>query len=231
MKKKVLCSVLIFTLLIAKAPLCVFAANNNQTTPPSGSGNTELDGKIGEWDPGNQDQPNFDDSDLEIEGQKPGSGDYFTISVTVPTSMEFTVLPNSNLAFGYFYSPEYTIKNNGSKNITAKVRSFVVDTSVSNEADEAELYIEPVVGGNGKTQMELRLTAINEADKYNNKNIDLFTLNSLNDEEKTLFSLRKNEIKKVKFSSERWELPWFESDKKSAKSAYTLGLEFSIANP
>lgn len=231
MKKKIECLLLILTLLIAKAPLGVFATNNTpKTVPPSESGDTVLDGKIGEWDPGNLDQPDFNDQELEIEGSKPENGDYFTISVTVPVSMEFTVFPHSNMAFGYFYSPEYTIKNNGSKNITAKVKSFEVDNSVSIEEDEAQLHIEEVVGADGKTQMELKLTAIDEADKYNNKDIDLFRLSGISDEEKTLFNLEKNEIRKVKFSSKRWELPWFESDKGSAKSGYTLGLEFSISD-
>lgn len=230
MKKKVLTSLLILTLLIAKAPLDVFAVNNSNQTAPQ-NGNTELDGKIGEWDPGNSDQPDFNNPDLELEGNKPGSDEYFTISVTVPLAMEFTVLPNSQLAFGYFSSPEYKVKNNGSKNIAVKVQSFDVDTSIVKDTDEAPLHIERVVGADGKTQMELKLTAIDEDDKYNNKNVDLYRLSELNDSEKTLFNLTKNEVRKIKFSSERWELPWFESKKDSAKSAYLLGFEFSIENP
>ncbi len=50
--------------------------------------------------------------------------DYYTISVTVPLNMEFYVLPNSQLAMGNFYSPTYTIKNNGSKNISVNISSF-----------------------------------------------------------------------------------------------------------
>ena len=228
MKKKISCLLLILTLLIAKTPLNVLAVNNeNQITSPQGSSNTELDGKIGEWDPGNEDQPNFSE-DLEIEGNIPQSGEYFTISVTVPLEMEFIVLPSSQ-AFGYFSSAEYTVKNNGSKTITAKVKNFEADITVATEPNETPLYVEPV-GGDKRTQMELKLTAINEEDEYYSKHIDLYRLNNLTDSEKELFTLSKNETRRIKFSSEKWELPQYESNKDSAKSGYTLGLEFSISD-
>ncbi|MCZ6913078.1 MAG: hypothetical protein O7C59_00070, partial [Rickettsia endosymbiont of Ixodes persulcatus] len=118
MNKKIKCLILACALFITIAPLNVFSETVN--SDQSKSGQVELDGKIGEWDPGNEDQPNFDEEGLEIEGEKPSEGEYFTISVTVPVNMEFTVFPHTNMAFGYFYSPEYTVKNNGSKEIDVK---------------------------------------------------------------------------------------------------------------
>ncbi len=121
--KKIKCLILIVALFIARSQLYVFSetnsgelSNNGNVTPtPPKEGTTILDGQIGEWDPNDSDAPNFEQEGLEIEGSKPTQGQYYTISVTVPVSMEFFVLPNSYLPFGSFYSPEYSITNNGSK--------------------------------------------------------------------------------------------------------------------
>ena len=47
--------------------------------------------------------------------------------------MEFYVLPNSQLAFGSFYSPMYTIKNNGSKNISVSLDSFQIKDKIEDD--------------------------------------------------------------------------------------------------
>ncbi len=238
--KKIKCLILIVALFIARSQLYVFSETNSGESSNNGNvtGNspqnstTILDGQIGEWDPDDSDRPNFDNlGDEDIEGRKPRQGEYYTISVTVPISMEFYVLPNSQLAFGSFYSPEYSITNNGSKTLDIKLNTFTRENTTSRTAsDETELYIEPIVHGDGKTQMELRLSAIDDSNPSSNKDIDLTKIGSLQSEEKTLYELQKNETKKVKFSADRWELPQYESGKDKAISNFTAGFEFSIKN-
>lgn len=234
--KKIKCLILIVALFIARSQLYVFSAtntngsNNNQniTGAPPKEGNVTLDGQIGEWDPTDSEAPNFNDQNLEIEGTKPTQGQYYTISVTVPVSMEFFVLPNSQLAFGSFYSPEYSITNNGSKTLEVKLNSFARDENATLEQDETPLIIKKLNPGDGETQMELRLSAIDNSNPSSNKDIDLTKITSLENSAKTLYDLQKNETKKVKFAADRWELPEYESGKDKAISNFTAGFEFSI---
>lgn len=201
------------------------------SSPPTASGKTELDGKIGEWDPDDSEKPNFDDYDdpNDIEGTIPESDKYFTISMTVPLNMEFSVLPVSSDPFGYFLSPEYGIKNNGSKTIRVKVKEMIQGVPYTlEEEDKTILYIDEEVPGDKKSQMELLLTAF---DGNKNKDIPLYDLDSLSEEEKVLFDLKQNETKKVKFDSDRWDLPWFESGKDEAEANFNLKLEFSVVTP
>lgn len=226
-KNKLKYLIFILALFIANIPYYTFAetTNNNATTPP----NTILEGEIGEWDPDMEDAPDFSEV-TDIEGSIPNEGEYFTISVTVPLDMEFVVLPNSQLAFGSFYSPEYTIKNNGTKTVVAKVSSFSMDNSGESDTN-TPLYIEKVVGGDGKTQMELGICAVENLDSTGEaKEVDLTELDTLSDEDRTLCELQTNEVKKVKFVSDNWELPQYESKKDTASSSYIVGFEFSIKN-
>ena len=234
--KKIKCLILIVALFIARSQLYVFSetqnsgSNNNQniTGAPPQNGNITLDGQIGEWDPTDSDAPNFNDPNLEVEGTKPTQGQYYTISVTVPVSMEFFVLPNSQLAFGSFYSPEYSVTNNGSKTLEVKLNSFNRDENTVLQNDETPLHIKKLKSGDGETQMELRLSAIDTYDKSKNKDIDLTKISSLQGNDKKLYDLEKNQTKKVKFSADRWELPQYESKKDKAKSNFTAGFELSI---
>lgn len=218
--------VIILALCIANNPLKAFANTTNGSSSSNGN-TTILEGEIGEWDPNIQDKPNFGDG-TDIEGNIPTVDQYFTISVTVPLDMEFMVLPSSNLAFGSFYSPKYTIKNNGSKTIIARINSFDIDTTITT-ANETPLYVEKIVPGDGRTQMELNICTLDET-IFNDidKEIDLTNLNTLSDEERTLYELQANEVKKVKFNSRKWEIPKYESQKEIAKSSYEAVFEFSI---
>ena len=221
--------IFVLALFIANTPYCAFASNtvNNGTTQQNE--NTILDGEIGWWDPNNSDSPDFDQA-TDIEGTLPIEGEYLTISVTVPINMEFYVLPHSQLAFGSFFSPEYTIKNNGSRAVVAKINSFSVD-DYSETATNTPLYIEEVIGGDGRTQMELGMFAVGNLDlDGNQKKVDLTQIDTLNEDEKILCEIKSNEVKKVKFTSENWELPQYESKKDTASSSYIAGFEFSIKN-
>ena len=72
------------------------SSTNGQTTPPQNEGNSSvtMDGAIGEWEPGNNNLPNFNIGEstekLEVEN-KPAEGQYFTISATVPLKMDFLI--------------------------------------------------------------------------------------------------------------------------------------------
>lgn len=233
---KIKCLILIVALFIARSQLYVFSQTNSNPDnthevpwgPPQGAEkNVELDGQIGEWDPTDNDAPNFEEPNLEIDGNKPEQNDYYTISVTVPLNMEFYVLPNSQLPFGSFFSPEYEITNNGSKTLEVKINKFgEPDPKMKLASDETKLVVGKVNPGDGITQMELKLLAIDTLDKNNNKEIDLTDENlSVNGK---LYELTKNETKKLKFSAERWELPQMESNKDKAISNFTARFEFSI---
>ncbi len=234
--KKIKCLILIVALFITRSQLYVFSetqnsgSNNTQniTGAPSQDGNITLDGQIGEWDPTDSEAPNFNDPNLEVEGKKPAQGEYYTISVTVPLNMEFFVLQNSQLAFGSFYSPEYSITNNGSKTLDVKVKSFERDTNTPISNDKTGLYVEKVVHGDNKVQMELKLSGIDSLDTGTNKDVDLTNVTALSDEQRKLHELQKNETKKVKFSAQKWELPKSEGYDTDAISNFTAGLEFSI---
>lgn len=234
--KKIKCLILIVALFIARSQLYVFSEKNNNgsnntqniTGNPPKDGSITLDGQIGEWDPNDNKAPDFSDENLEIEGTKPGSGDYYTISVTVPLNMEFMVLRSSHLAFGSFFSPEYSITNNGSKTLDVKVKSFKRDDQTQIPSDKTGLYVEKVVHGDKRVQMELKLTGIDSLSTGTNKDVDLINVTTLSDEERKLHVLQKNETKKVKFSAEKWELPKSEGYNKDAISNFTAGLEFSI---
>ena len=216
----------------------IISTPNTQTPSSSTNENnksTILDGEIGEWDPELSDKPDFNEENLELEGNKPQPNDYYTISVTVPLNMEFYVLPNSQLALGSFYSPIYSVKNNGSKDISVAINSFVQENDVQNNVDNdtAPLYIGKTVDNDSKTQIELKICAINKLDSLSkvSKEIDLTEINELQDSDKELYVLSANETKGIKFSSERWELPQNEAHKDKAISNFRAGFVFSVVRP
>lgn len=229
MRKKILI-LLIFALSINKYSLNIFADTSKVKTSTIKNDSTILDGEIGEWDPELDDNPDFDG--FEIEGNKPEDGDYYTISVTVPVNMEFYVLPNTRLPDGSFYSPMYTIKNNGSKNLSVSLDSFVREDSNIDDLS-TPLYIERINSKDNRTQMELKMYGVedfnrDEIDEIIDKEIDLTKINQLSDTEKKLYELGANEKKGIKFYSDRWELPQVENNKEKAMSNFNAGFIFSI---
>ena len=213
----------------------IISTPNTQTPSSSTNENnksTILDGEIGEWDPELSDKPDFNEENLELEGNKPQPNDYYTISVTVPLNMEFYVLPNSQLALGSFYSPIYSVKNNGSKDISVKINSFEAE-NITTDSDAAPLYVEKLNDKDGKTQIELKLCSVEDLDTWweVSKEIDLTEINELQDSDKELYVLSANETKGIKFSSERWELPQNEAHKDKAISNFRAGFVFSVVRP
>ena len=60
------------------------------------------------------------------------------------------------------------------------------------------------------------------------KEIDLTQIDTLSQAEQKLFNLEANQVKKFKFTSTRWEIPKYESDKENAKTNFNANFEFSI---
>lgn len=205
--------------------------NTNSPTNKNNS-STVLDGEIGEWDPTLDDNPDFNNPELdEIDGHIPTENEYYTISVTVPLNMEFMVLPNSQSAFGNFYSPVYTIKNNGSKNISVKINSFDREENTEiYDRNTVPLYVEELNSEDDRTQIELRMCAIEDLDTSmrRSKEIDLTKLQQLNSTAKELYVLSANEKKGVTFEAEEWELPKGISKNKKAVSNFNARFVFSI---
>ena len=225
---------LIFALSTIQYPLDIFADTPSENPPVENppvtrNESTILDGEIGEWDPELTDNPNFDESGLEVDGNIPNKDEYYTISVTVPLNMEFYVLPNSHLARGSFFSPRYTIKNNGSKNISVAIDSFNLESEVKDD-NTTPLYVEKVDSTDDKTQIELKMCAIQDLDQFweVEEGIDLTNLGGLASSKKELYTLSANEEKGVKFDSEKWELPEVVSNKDKAISNFSAGFVFSI---
>ena len=223
--------ILITIISINKYSLDIFAytvSSNTQNTPVNNT-TTTLDGEIGEWDPTLNDKLDF--SKHEVDGKIPNTVEYYTISVTVPLNMEFMVLPNSQSAFGNFYSPVYTIKNNGSKKISVNLSSFERQNNIASSNDTTPLYVEQINPTDNKTQMELRMCAIEDLnDGRINKEIDLTKLATLSPQDKELYVLNSNQEKGIKFAADDWELPQFASNKENAMSNFTSSFVFSIKN-
>lgn len=221
---------LIFVLGTSQYSLDIFADTPSERITVTKNNSTILDGEIGEWDPDIVDKPDFENNkDVdEIEGNKPQQGDYYTISVTVPINMEFYVLPNSHLGFGSFYSPTYTIKNNGSKNISVKLSSFNIEKGLEDDKT-TPLYVEKIDSTDHKTQIELKMCSIDDLDTWwkLSKEIDLTSLDKLQDSE--LYTLTANEKKGVTFNAEKWELPQIVSGKEKAVSNFTACFTFSVS--
>lgn len=217
---------LTLALYISKYPLDIFANPSNDNSLNHNQ-STILDGEIGEWDPTLSDNPNFDGV-TEIEGSIPNENEYYTISVTVPVNMEFYVLPSSSSALGNFYSPTYNIKNNGSKTLITQISCFGEGDNSEIGEEHAPLYVEKVVAKDRKTQIELRLNAIDNL-KQNTivKDVDL-TNKNLENKPETLYELHANEVKGIKFAASKWDLPQIETDKESAMSNFRASFIFAI---
>lgn len=218
---------LILIMIINISSLNVFANQPSEDDGIYKNESTILDGEIGEWDLEINNKPNFNEEGLEVDGDIPQREDYYTISVTVPVNMEFYVLPNSQLAMGSFYSPTYTIKNNGSKSISVNLSSFDMENGVEDE-ETTPLYIEKINSTDTRTQIELKMCSIENLSTWweIDKKIDLTKLDELGDSEKELYVLRANDEKGVTFDAEKWELPQIVSNKKRQYLILELVLYF-----
>lgn len=217
---------IILIISINTTSLEVFANPTNEGSRIYKNESTILDGEIGEWDPTLQDKPNFKQGNLEIDGKIPEKDEYYTISVTVPLKMEFFVVSSKHMSMGGFLSPLYTIKNNGSKKISVYLDSFT--TNGVEDKNTTPLYVEKL-SDDDRTQIELKMHGIDDLYWQSiEKTIDLTELDSLQHQDKKIYDLQANEVKGIKFDSDKWELPQNECGKEKALSNFSAGFTFSI---
>lgn len=212
----------LLVIIINTSPLDVFANPPSEDDGVYKNESTILDGEIGEWDSGISDKPNFNDTEVEVDGKLPEEGEYYTISVTVPLNMEFIALD-----YNTFYSPVYTIKNNGSKNISVKLSTFSrKENTTLNDENTVPLYVEEVNRDDDRTQIELKMCTIEDLNNSVkvNKEIDLTNLT----EETELYRLSANQKKGVTFDSKRWDIPKITSENGKAISDFSCNFIVSI---
>ena len=200
-----------------------------------GNNNVELDGAIGQWEPGNNQLPNFS-GDLEIEGNKPEGEQYFTISATVPLQMDFLIKnenENGTSPNGKFISPYYKVKNNGSYPLYIELESFEDAAQGSRTSDLVgqqlgKLYVKEPEKGNNKVEMRLQLTY----DRISNSYLNTIDLHSFNKNAKvlmkTLGTIDPNEEGRLYYGSDLWETPKSENIETGVESTFKLKLAFSL---
>lgn len=227
------------------------SSTNGQTTPPQNQGNSSvtMDGAIGEWEPGNNNLPNFNIGEnaekLEVEN-KPAEGQYFTISATVPLKMDFLIKnenENGSSPNGKFITPYYKVTNNGSHTLNVHFESFEYRNNLSSsrntEGTSEKLYVvQNPTRGNGKVEMRLNLTYDRPFNSYFKK-IDLIPSNGTSTisrllnlrsgtTEEILGKLSPNEEARLYYGSDEWESPKSERINKIVESDFNLKLAFSI---
>lgn len=227
------------------------SSTNGQTTPPQNQGNSSvtMDGAIGEWEPGNNNLPNFNIGEstekLEVEN-KPAEGQYFTISATVPLKMDFLIKnenENGSSPNGKFITPYYKVTNNGSHTLNVHFESFEYGNNLSSsrntEGTSEKLYVvQKPTRGNGKVEMRLNLTYDRPFNSYFKK-IDLIPSNGTSTisrllnlrsgtTEEILGKLSPNEEARLYYGSDEWESPKSERINKIVESDFNLKLAFSI---
>ncbi|WP_297713324.1 hypothetical protein [Clostridium sp.] len=207
--------------------------NLHVTEPVSDS--VELDGAIGQWEPGNNQLPNFNADDLEVSENKPENGQYFTISATVPLQMDFLIKnenENGSSPNGKFITAYYKVKNNGSYPLYIEVESFETaqGTRTSDLVDKPleKLYVEEPIKGNNKVEMRLHLTYDRPSNSYLNR-VDLHNLNkNAKASIRTLGTIDPNEEARLYYGSDLWETPKSEDITTGVESTFKLKLAFSL---
>lgn len=227
------------------------SSTNGQTTPPQNQGNSSvtMDGAIGEWEPGNNNLPNFNIGEsaekLEVEN-KPAEGQYFTISATVPLKMDFLIKnenENGSSPNGKFITPYYKVTNNGSHTLNVHFESFEYGNNLSSsrntEGTSEKLYVvQKPTRDNGRVEMRLNLTYDRPFNSYFKK-IDLIPSNGTSTisrllnlrsgtTEEILGKLSPNEEARLYYGSDEWESPKSERINKIVESDFNLKLAFSI---
>lgn len=202
-------------------------------------------GQIGPYDPteGDQDDPNFEDfQGDDLEGTIPDN--YFTISVTVPTAMEFSVLEHNINVKGQFYSPKYTVTNHATRPVHISVAT-VENVVPYSGADYIPLYLEKPVECDGRVQIDLNLSLENlKTSVFHNVNLtSLKTKNPANPISRLTSSdtptvpsnylgvLGLKEQGVLQLNSTDWDRPRAEGLDKDAKVNFDIQLTFSLDDP
>lgn len=202
--------------------------NLNVTDPVNDS--VELEGTIGHWDPNNN---GF--GGLDVDGSRPQSGQYFTISATVPLQMDFLIQnenENGSSPNGKFITPYYKVKNNGSYPLNIEVESFgeAKSTRSSDLIDQKleKLYVAEPESKNGKVEMRLNLTYDRPSNSYFKK-VDLHNLNKRSEvSSRALGMIDPNEEARLYYGSDLWETPKSEGIQTGVEATFKLKLAFSL---
>ncbi len=209
--------------------------SNNQTedlnaNTPSRNENITLDGMIGPYDPNDPDKvndPDFDDVDpSDLEGELPVN--YYTIAVTVPTNMHFTVV--SGFGRGQFYSPKYTIENKATRPIHVSVKGLT-EQNVVESNEFTKLYLKTPVHYDDNTEIDLYLSMLNTSTSHK-KQVRLSEFDATSATENHylgVLGLKQSGI--LQFESKSWDVPGLDAPDKHAKNDFTLQLEFSLQDP
>lgn len=209
--------------------------------------NITLVGQIGPYDPsqGDQDDPNFNDfTGADLEGTLP-TDNYFTISVTVPTALDFTVLEDRTNVKGQFYSPQYMVTNNATRPVHISVVAVQNVVPVENDPDFIPLYLEKPVEGDGKVQIDLNLSLKNmQTSVFHNVNLtSLISQNPTNPITRATSTTNQNvpsnylgvlglkEKGILQLNSTDWDRPKAEGLDKNAKVNFDIQLTFSLDDP
>lgn len=208
--------------------------SSNVTEPVTDS--VQLDGAIGQWEPDNNELPDFEINDnlVSVEN-RPTRGSYFTISATVPLQMDFLIKnqnENGSSPNGKFITAYYNVKNNGSYPLKIELESFEPAQSTRTydlvDGPLEKLYVKEPEKGNGKVEMRLHLTYDRISNSYLNK-IDLHSFNkNAKSSMRTLGTIDPNEVARLYYGSDLWETPKSENIKTGVASTFKLKLAFSL---
>lgn len=194
--------------------------NHNSSTTDE---NTILDGTIGPYDPNN---PNFSGMlDEDVEGKIPDN--YYTIAVTVPTNMYFTVI--SGFGRGQFYSPNYKIENKATREIHISVVGLKEELIVEDDEFQ-QLYLRRPTPYDEYTEIELYLEMKKQQLSSMNK---VLLSDQLNHDGQLhyLGVLGRGESSILQFASNNWDVPGIDAPNKHAKNNFQISLEFSLEDP
>lgn len=214
---------------------------NSGTNTSSSTGDIELNGQIGPYDPteSDPDGPNFDKfQDDDLEGILPTKDNYYTIAVTVPTSLDFSVLEHEINVKGQFYSPKYTIKNNATRPIHISVGLVHNVIPTEGQDEYIPLYLEKPIEGDGKVQIDLNLSLTNlKTSAFHNVNLtnlkesDAQTFQQDDSHSNYLGVLGLKEQGILHLNSDSWDRPLAEGLDKNAQVNFDIQLVFSLDDP
>lgn len=237
MKRGVMKVLFFTTLLVGNSIIYANSSNDVDLSNTPDKPNTEyeenditLNGMIGPYDPSDPDKigdPDFSDINSEdLEGEIPDN--YYTISVTVPTFMEFTVFQEPS-GRGSFYSAKYSIENKTTRPIYVSVKEVVIN-SVQETEDITQLHLEKPIPNDDRVAIDLYLGMLNEhtLDK-NVVRLSEFDNSATEDHYLGVLGLKESGI--LQFESTDWDVPGLDAPDKYAKADFCIKLEFSLEEP
>ncbi len=227
---------LIVVIILSVEPQQILASDIDIKDGPS----ITLDGMIGPYDPTSpdyEDDPFYDfidpdnpNNSNDIEGTIPEKDQYYTIAVTVPTDMQFTIFKLNGQ--NSFYSPQYKISNNATRPIHVSVSSvgtneFILTDEFTPIEGFYQLYLRKPNPFNRDAEIELYLSMLNKTSSVKRSvfiSEDFDADNSNENHYLGVLGLKETGI--LQFESTNWDSPG-----KNAKTNFKLTLQFSLEEP